>query len=219
LRTAIESQAPGRDVDANQRPSGPSEGAPEVVAIAAAYAELQLRLRRYERERSVLLGRVSHDLCIPPVVRFPADARFDGIDDALVAEVLTQADTQLRAQLGARYKLTTSPDDADAVLQVAVTGVALQPEGKTALDLIPLRLITGPIKDAALGKSLEAAATFELRLSAAGAARPWRESLYQLKGKAIGRGDDAKTRISANALKPAIERWAAALADQIAEKP
>jgi len=164
-------------------------------------------------------GRPIRSLYIPPVVRFPADARFDSIDDALVAELLAHADAQLRAQLGARFKLTASPEDADAALQVALTGIAAQPEGKTALDLIPLRLITGPIKDAAFGKSLEASATFEIRLSTAGADRPWRESLYPLKGKAIGRAGDTKTHISADALKPAIDRWASELAEQIAAPP
>ena len=65
LRTEIESQAPGRDADAMKRLSRPSEGAAEVVAIAAAFAELQVRIQRYERERSVLLGGVSHDLRSP----------------------------------------------------------------------------------------------------------------------------------------------------------
>ena len=158
-------------------------------------------------------------LYILPVARFPAEARFDGIDDALVAELLAYAGAQLRAQLGPRYKLTDSPNDADATLQVALTGLAAQPEGKTALDLVPLRLITGPVKDAALGKSLEVAATFEIRLSAPGAARPWREAAYPLKSKPIGRANNSKTHITADALKPAIERWSTALAEQLAAKP
>jgi two-component system osmolarity sensor histidine kinase EnvZ len=36
-----------------------------VAAIAAAYAELQARLQRYEHERTVLLGGISHDLRSP----------------------------------------------------------------------------------------------------------------------------------------------------------
>ena len=158
-------------------------------------------------------------LCILPVVRFPADARFDGIDDAMVAELLAQADGQLRTRLGARYRLTESPDNADVTLQIALTNVGVQPEGKTAIDLIPMRLITGTVKDSALGKSLEATAMFETRLIAAGVARPWRESIYVIESKPIGRAADAKMRITANALKPAIDKWAAALADQITAKP
>ncbi len=62
LRAAIESQEPGQDARAAKRSIGPAEGVTEVVAIAAAYEELQLRIQRYERERRVLLGGVSHDL-------------------------------------------------------------------------------------------------------------------------------------------------------------
>lgn len=164
-------------------------------------------------------GRQIESLCVLPVVRFPADVRFDGIDDPLVVQLLTHADSQLRARLGARFKLKAVPEEADAVLHVALTSVAMQPEGKTALDLIPLRLITGPLKDAALGKVLEAAATFEVRVSTAGAERPWREALYPIKGKTIGRADDAKTHITAEALTSAIDRWANALAEQIAARP
>lgn len=166
-----------------------------------------------------LTGRPIRTLCILPVRRFPADARFDGVDDALADDLLARADAQLRARLGGRFKLTAAPEDADATLQVALTAVIAQPEGKTALDLVPLRLVTGPIKDKALGKTLEAAATLELRLTVAGAARPWRESLYQISGKSIGRADDPRTRISVDALVPAIDRWAASLGEQIAAQP
>jgi len=65
LRTQIESQAPGRDADAVKRLSRPSNGVAEVVAIAAAYAALQVRIQRFERERTVLLGGFSHDLRSP----------------------------------------------------------------------------------------------------------------------------------------------------------
>jgi len=164
-------------------------------------------------------GRQIQTLCILPLVRFPADARFEGIDDPSVVYLMAHADARLRAQLGTRFQLKTVPEEADAVLQVALTGVGMQPEGKTALDLVPLRLVTGPIKDAALGKALEAVATFELRLSAAGAARPWREALYSIRGKSIGRADDARTQITAESLKPAIDRWASALAEQIVARP
>jgi hypothetical protein len=164
-------------------------------------------------------GRPIQSLCILPVARFPVDARFEGVDNALVAYLLAYADAQLRAQLGTRFTLKAAPEEADAVLQVALTGVAMQPEGKTALDLIPLRLVTGSLKDAALGKSLEATATFELRIGAARADRPWREALYPLKGKSVGRADDVRTHVTAESLIPAIDRWVSALADQIAARP
>jgi two-component system osmolarity sensor histidine kinase EnvZ len=65
LRAAIESQEPGRDAAVAKRLSVSTKGVSEVVAIATAYAELQARLQRYERERKVLLGGISHDLRSP----------------------------------------------------------------------------------------------------------------------------------------------------------
>ena len=65
LRKEIESQAPGRDADAKPLPRPLSKGVAEVVAIAAAFTDLQARIQRYERERTVLLGGVSHDLRSP----------------------------------------------------------------------------------------------------------------------------------------------------------
>ena len=44
-----------------------------------------------------LTGRPIRTLCILPVRRFPADARFDGVDDALADDLLARADAQLRA--------------------------------------------------------------------------------------------------------------------------
>ncbi len=100
-----------------------------------------------------------------------------------------------------------------------MTYVGSQPAGKTVLDVIPLRLITNPIKDAVLGKSLDSATTMEVRLTPTNSSRPLRESLYQLAGTDIGRAGDPKTRIDAGSLKPAIERWARACAEHIANPP
>jgi two-component system osmolarity sensor histidine kinase EnvZ len=65
LRRAIEAHGPGGRGDAATQASGPIEGVAEVVAIAAAHDALQARIRRYERERALLLGGVSHDLRSP----------------------------------------------------------------------------------------------------------------------------------------------------------
>lgn len=164
-------------------------------------------------------GSRAQSVYLHPVSRYPINARFEGVDEAVVAELIAFTDAQLRAQLGARLKLVASPASADVTVQAALTGVGSQLAGKTVLDVIPLRLITNPIKDAKLGKSLEAATSLEVRLSTTSSSRPVRESLYHLTGKDIGRAADPKTRIDANALKPAIERWARAFADQISTQP
>ncbi len=61
LRARMQSQAPG----GSTRTAGVVDGSPEIVAIDAAYADLLARLQRHERERSMLLAGVSHDLRSP----------------------------------------------------------------------------------------------------------------------------------------------------------
>ncbi len=156
---------------------------------------------------------------LPAVTRHPANARFEGVDEAVVDELVAFANEQLRVQLSSKLKLTDAPDLADATVQVAMTYVGSQPAGKTILDVIPLRLVTNPIKDAVLGKSLDSATTMEVRVTPTNSSRPLRESLYQLAGTDIGRAGDAKTRIDAGSLKPAIERWARACAEHIVNPP
>jgi two-component system osmolarity sensor histidine kinase EnvZ len=48
-----------------ERRRQPAEGTAEVRSIAAAYADLQARLERVERERKVMLGGISHDMRSP----------------------------------------------------------------------------------------------------------------------------------------------------------
>jgi len=178
-----------------------------------------LRDRHLSYSDPQLAGRTIRSLYVSPVVRFPVDARFEGIDETLVSQLLAHADTQLRTKLGARYKLTTLPDQADGTLKVALTNVAAHQEGKTVVDLVPMRLVTGTLKDAALGKSLEATATFEIRLNSPGIDQPWHEALHVVKGKTIGRADNAKTHVTFESLAAAIDRWASELSDQITSKP
>lgn len=156
---------------------------------------------------------------LQPLTRYPADARFAGVDEAVVAELVAFADLQLRLQLGARLKLAASAASADVTVQAVVSGVAPQPAGKSMLDVIPLRLITNPIKEAAFGELLAAALTVEVRISTADPSRVLRESLYQLMGEDIGRSADPKTRIDAASLKPAIENWSRAFANQLPAAP
>ena len=97
LRTTIESQEPDKDAHAATPLNRPAEGVTEVVAIATAYAELQRRIQRYERERRVLLGGVSHDLRGPLArIRLAAELLPDSRDNrprvqTIVSEV-EQAD-------------------------------------------------------------------------------------------------------------------------------
>jgi two-component system osmolarity sensor histidine kinase EnvZ len=62
LRQRMQSHAPGG------MPTGKSvtsEGSPEIVAMDTAYSELLARLEQHQRERSLLLAGISHDLRSP----------------------------------------------------------------------------------------------------------------------------------------------------------
>jgi two-component system osmolarity sensor histidine kinase EnvZ len=62
LRARIQSQRPGEPM----RTAAPIDGAsPELAAIESAYDELLQRFERHERERTLLLAGVSHDLRSP----------------------------------------------------------------------------------------------------------------------------------------------------------
>ena len=66
---------------------------------------------------------------------------------------------------------------------------------------------------------LEAAAVMEMRLSQSATSNILRESKHELVGDGIGRADNEKTRMSLDALKPALDKWVALVVDQVAPKP
>lgn len=65
LEATIRSESAPRVPDGAERQRQPGEGTAEVRSIAAAYADLQARLERVERERKVMLGGISHDMRSP----------------------------------------------------------------------------------------------------------------------------------------------------------
>ncbi len=65
LEARIRSQSVTFVPDQRERPRQPVKGTAEVRSIAAAYADLQARLERFERERKVMLGGISHDMRSP----------------------------------------------------------------------------------------------------------------------------------------------------------
>jgi two-component system osmolarity sensor histidine kinase EnvZ len=65
LEARIRRQAASLAPDAGERQRQPADGTAEIRSIAAAYADLQTRLERIERERKVMLGGISHDMRSP----------------------------------------------------------------------------------------------------------------------------------------------------------
>lgn len=155
---------------------------------------------------------------VAPVGRFPLAAQFGDLDDALVSSVLTYTQQQLRSQLAVHTRVVDEPSAADVSLEVALTALGPEAEGKTPLDLVPFRLITGTAKNVALGKVLEATAVFEMRVTQVGSAKILRESIHHLVGDSIGRDDNEDTHMSLDALKPALDKWVSLVVDQVAPK-
>ena len=153
---------------------------------------------------------------ISPLVRFPHDAKFGDLDDALVDSVLAYTGEQLRSQLVVRTRVVDDKAAAELTLEVALTALAAHPAGKTALDLVPVRLITGAAKTAVKGKDMDATATIEMRLSQSAPETILRESRHELVGDSIGRSKSEETHMSLDALKPALDKWVALVVDQIA---
>ena len=156
---------------------------------------------------------------ISPLGRFPVAAKFGDLNDDLVGSVLTYTEQQLRSQLAVRTRVVDDKAAADVTLEVALTGLSAQPEGKTVLDLVPVRLVTGAAKNAAMGKVMQATAVLEMRLSQSASSSILRESKHEVLGDSIGRADNEKTRMSLDALKPALDKWVALVVDQVAPKP
>lgn len=65
LEFRIRRQSGRPEPDPREHRRQPVEGTAEVRSIAAAYADLQARLERVERERKVMLGGISHDMRSP----------------------------------------------------------------------------------------------------------------------------------------------------------
>ncbi len=88
LRSRMESQRPGEPTRSREALAGAT---PEVAAIETAYDELLDRFERHERERSLLLAGVSHDLRSPLArIRMAAGLLRDDTADARWREAIVR---------------------------------------------------------------------------------------------------------------------------------
>jgi hypothetical protein len=185
------------------------------------------RLSKQGPIRARYLGFVANDAAeltspavyVAPVARFPADAEFPAIDDDFTASVLAYTEQQLRSQLAVYTTVVDEASAADVTLEVALTALGPKVEGKTPLDLVPFRLVTGTVKNVAMGKALDATAVLEMRVTQAESGEVLRESLHELVGEGIGRDEDEDTEVTLDALKPALDKWVALVVKQLAPKP
>ena len=81
LEARIRRQSASPVPDAEVGQLQPAYGTAEIRSIAAAYADLQTRLERVERERKVMLGGISHDMRSPLArIRLAAEMLPEAVD-------------------------------------------------------------------------------------------------------------------------------------------
>lgn len=160
--------------------------------------------------------RAARKVYLMPLRPFPANASFAPVDAALLDQCTNYFDHALRTQLAGRVNLVGNAQDADTAVQPVLTSVHSVEEGRTVLDLVPLRLITRPLKNVAMGKPLQASATLEVRVTEPVSKRVLREAIYRNVGESIGREGNDKTRITFESLRPVLDEWAASVTNDIA---
>jgi hypothetical protein len=144
---------------------------------------------------------------ITPLTSYPENANFEFIDRATLAELESKFNASLNAHLGGKITLVSTPELADTIIQMAVTEVkAIEPNRKV-IDFLPIRLITKPIKDAAMGKQQEIVVTIEMKMRDVKTDKIIYESVESAKGKTMGRTGDANLHANSKELDPVIDSW------------
>ena len=129
LRARMQAQRPGEPLRSTESVAGAT---PEVAAIEAAYDELLARFERHERERSLLLAGVSHDLRSPLArIRMAVGLLRDDAADARWREAIVR-NTELADRLIGSFldhvRAGELPLEAGADL-VAAAGAAVASAG------------------------------------------------------------------------------------------
>jgi hypothetical protein len=149
------------------------------------------------------LGRVY----IQPLVSYPDSINFEYIDRATMAALQSQFNAALATELQKQVILVSTPELADTILKMAVTGVTADVPRRKPRDLLPLKLITNPIKNATEGKQQEVLVTIEMKILNVKSNKIIFESLARAKGKTMGRTGDEDLHADIKELEPVIDTW------------
>ncbi len=152
---------------------------------------------------------------LKPVLIFPADSKFIGVDADITAQVLEYLEQNLRVKIAKAVELVDSPEQADVVIEAALTDISTQAEGKTVLDFTPIGLVKNTVQTAMDGKALQPVVRIELRVGNRDLDKVLLESVHRYAGKGIGRTDKAATRISFESLVPSLNDWVAGTVDEL----
>ena len=157
------------------------------------------------------LGRVY----IKPLASYPDNANFNYIDRATLAAFESKFDAELAGTVNEKLILVPTPEQADTIIELAVTDVTAVEPSRKVIDFLPLRLITKPIKDAAMGKQQEVLMTLEMKMTNVKTRQVEYESLARAKGKTMGRTKDEDLHADIKELEPVIESWTGRISKEI----
>lgn len=146
---------------------------------------------------------------------FPTGVRFPSIDEATTTRSLQYLDATLRAQLAKHFTVVDAPEKAQLVVRPAVTRIAAVEEGMKPLDFVPVRLVTKPLKDAVLGTPQKAAAVLEVLMVDPRSGSVVNASYRPATGKETGRSGAGGEKVSFDAVKPALDEWAASISAEL----
>ena len=156
-------------------------------------------------------GRAVHAIQLLPAIVAPKGVVFEDFKVEDTSALITYLDGRLSAEFAKQARVTNDAGAADIRLEVAITQIGVQEKGRNLLDLVPLRLVTGTVRNVAQGKELQAVATFESRVLDAATGAVLRERVDHVTGADIGRAGDATTHVSLEALIAAADSWVNAL--------
>jgi hypothetical protein len=162
-------------------------------------------------------GLAVSKVMLKPVTGFPVGVEFPDVEHSVTAESLTFLDRQLREALADDLSIVTDAAKADAVLEVAISGISAEEKGKRVIDFIPQRMVMNRIKDRVKGEALVGAVTLEFRVTNP-KGEVLREGLRHLPGKGIGRAGDDDTAITFESLEKALKSGAEFIVDKTGPK-
>ncbi|MBC3863708.1 DUF3313 family protein [Undibacterium jejuense] len=163
------------------------------------------------------LGRKVGKIYFLKIKSYPEDKQFDLIDKSTADAMMEKLDQVLRHKLKDKNLLVDTPEQADTIVQIAATEAKTIDAGRDVIDFIPLRLLTKPIKDAAMGKQQQIVVTLEMSMRDAKTRQIVFEAVHHSAGKNIGRTGDTKLQANMKSLEPVVDAWTNKIVNEIAD--
>lgn len=141
-------------------------------------------------------------LVFQPVTFYPAPKPTEQISDQTLQQVLAYANDQLRAALGKRFKLVSTPGPNTAIFRAAITGVDTANEGLKAYQVIPVALVVSGAMAASGTRTQDTELYMEGEFLNAETGKPVLKVVRKGFGKKI---DNASQKVTVDDLKVTID--------------